>query len=150
MIGTIASSGMADTWDDPGWKAFVKLYQESTPADKRLPSPGLLATNYYDATIVMYEALNKVDGDLSNNQAKFKDALAHLTIDAPNGRISLDENRQAIGTNFVTEVVDDGKGGLVSSVVKVVPDVHQTLGYPRDVFAKIGPPGRDNPECKKY
>ena len=28
MIGTIASSGMADTWDDPGWKAFVKLYQE--------------------------------------------------------------------------------------------------------------------------
>ncbi len=43
MIGTIASSGMADTWDDPGWKAFVKLYQESTPADKRLPSPGLLA-----------------------------------------------------------------------------------------------------------
>jgi branched-chain amino acid transport system substrate-binding protein len=23
MIGTIASSGMADTWDDAGWKAFV-------------------------------------------------------------------------------------------------------------------------------
>jgi branched-chain amino acid transport system substrate-binding protein len=150
MIGTIASSGMADTWDDPGWKAFVKLYQEATPADKRLPSPGLLATNYYGATMALYEALNKVGGDLSNNQGKFKDALAHLTIDAPNGKISLDENRQAIGTNFVTEVVEDGQGGLVSKVVKIVHDVHQTLGYPRDVFAKIGPPGRDNPECKKY
>jgi branched-chain amino acid transport system substrate-binding protein len=150
MIGTIASSGMADTWDDPGWKAFVTLYQGATPADKRLPSPGLLATNYYGATMAMYQALDKVNGDLSNNQAKFKDALAHTTIDAPNGKISLDENRQAIGTNFVTEVVEDANGGLVSKVVKIVPDVHQTLGYPRDVFAKIGPPSRTNPECKKY
>lgn len=150
MIGTIASSGMADNWDNPGWKAFIKLYQESTPADKRLPSPGLLATNYYGATQAMYETLAKVGGDLSNNQAKFKDAMAHLTIDAPNGKISLDQNRQAIGTNFVTEVVDDGKGGLISSVVKVIPDVHQSLGYPPEVFAKIGAPSRTNPECKKY
>jgi branched-chain amino acid transport system substrate-binding protein len=150
MIGTIASSGMADTWDDPGWKAFVTLYQEATPADKRLPSPGLLATNYYDATMALYQALDKVNGDLSDNQAKFKDALAHTTIDAPNGKISLDENRQAIGTNFVTEVVEDGNGGLVSKVVNIVHDVHQTLGYPMDVFAKIGPPSRTNPECKKY
>ncbi len=150
MIGTIASSGMADTWDDPGWKAFVKLYQEATPADKRLPSPGLLATNYYGATMALFEALNKVNGDLSDNQAKLKDALAHLTIAAPNGKISLDEDRQAIGTNFVTEVVDDGSGNLLSKVVKIVPDVHQTLGYPRDVFVKIGPPSRTNPECKKY
>jgi branched-chain amino acid transport system substrate-binding protein len=150
MIGTLASSGMADTWDDPGWKAFVTLYQGATPADKRLPSPGLLATNYYDATMAMYQALDKVGGDLSDNQAKFKDALSHTTIDAPNGKISLDENRQAIGTNFVTEVVEDGNGGLASKVVKIVPDVHQTLGYPHDVFAKIGPPSRTNPECKKY
>ena len=150
MLGTIASSGMADTWDNPGWKAFVALYQEATPADKRLPSPGLLATNYYGSTMAMFEALNKVNGDLSDNQSKFKTALAGLTIDAPNGKISLDEDRQAIGTNFVTEVADDGKGGLVSKVVKVIPGVHQTLGYPRDVFAKIGPPSRTNPECKKY
>ena len=151
MIGTIASSGMADTWDqDPGWKAFVKLYQETTPADKRLPSPGLLATNYYGSTMALFEALNKVNGDLSDNQSKFKDALAHLTIDAPNGKISLDENRQAIGPEFRHRGGRGRKGNLISKVVKTVPDVHQTLGYPRDVFAKIGPPGRTNPECKKY
>jgi hypothetical protein len=100
--------------------------------------------------MAMYEALDKVKGDLSDNQSKLKTALAGLAIDAPNGKISLDDDRQAIGTNFVTEVVDDGKGGLVSKVVKIIPDVHQTLGYPRDVFAKIGPPSRTNPECKKY
>ncbi len=100
--------------------------------------------------MALFESLNKVNGDLSDNQSKLKAAIAGLTIDAPNGKISLDEDRQAIGTNFVTEVVEDGKGGLVSKVVKVIPNVHQTLGYPRDVFAKIGPPSRTNPECKKY
>jgi branched-chain amino acid transport system substrate-binding protein len=150
MIGTIAASGVADTWDNPSWTSFVKLYQDATPADKRFPSPGLLAANYYGSTMAMIQALDKVNGDLSDNQSKFKAALAALTIDAPNGKISLDEDRQAIGTNFVTEVVEDSNGALVSKVVKVVPDVHQTLGYPRDVFAKIGPPSRTNPECKKY
>jgi branched-chain amino acid transport system substrate-binding protein len=150
MIGTIAASGQADTWDNPGWQAFVKAYQDAFPPEKRFPSPSLLATNYYGATMAMIEALNKVKADLSDNQSKFKAALAGLTIDAPNGKISLDSNRQAVGTNFVTEVVDDGKGNLFSKVVKVVPDVHQTLGYDPAVFAKIGPPSRTNPECKKY
>jgi branched-chain amino acid transport system substrate-binding protein len=150
MIGTIAASGMADTWDNAGWQAFVKAYQDAFPPEKRFPSPSLLAVNYYNSTAALYEALNKVNGDLSDNQSKLKAALASVVLDAPNGKISLDEDRQAIGTNFVTEVVDDGKGNLFSKVVKVVPNVHQTLGYPRDVFVKIGPPSRTNPECKKY
>ena len=150
MIGTIASSGMADTWDDPGWKAFVKLYQESTPADKRLPSPGLLATNYYDAAMALFEVAQQGQWRPQRQPVEAQGCACGLTIDAPNGKISLDEDRQAIGTNFVTEVVEDGQGGLVSKVVKVIPNVHQTLGYPRDVFAKIGPPSRTNPECKKY
>ena len=149
-IGTIAASGVADTWDNAGWQAFVKAYQDAFPPEKRFPSPSLLAVNYYNSTAALYEALNKVNGDLSDSQSKLKAALASVVLDAPNGKISLDEDRQAIGTNFVTEVVDDGKGNLLSKVVKIVPDVHQTLGYPRDVFAKIGPPSRTNPECKKY
>ena len=148
-IGTIAASGMADTWDDPNWKAFVKLYQEATPADKRFPSPGLLATNYYGSTMALYEALNKIKGDLGANQDNLKKALSTLEIDAPNGHIKLDANRQAIGTNFVTEVVDDGAGNLQSKVVKIIPNVSQTLGYDPAVFAKIGLPSRTNPECKK-
>ena len=27
MIGIVAASGMADTWEGPGWQAFQKLYQ---------------------------------------------------------------------------------------------------------------------------
>ena len=150
LIGTIAASGQADTWDDPGWQKFVKAYQDSFPPEKRFPSPSLLATNYYDATMALILALRAVNGDLSNNQEKLKATLAKLEIDAPNGKIKLDSNRQAIGTNFVTEVVDDGKGALFSKVVKVIPNVNQTLGYDPATFAKIGLPSRTVPECKKY
>jgi branched-chain amino acid transport system substrate-binding protein len=150
LIGTVAASGQADTWDAPSWQAFVKAYQDLFPPEKRFPSPSLLATNYYDATQALMEALAKVNGDLSDGQKKLRETLNTLVIEAPNGEIKLDKNRQAIGTNFVTEVVDDGKGALFSKVVAVIPNVNQTLGYDPKVFAKIGLPSRTTPECKKY
>lgn len=59
--------------------------------------------------------------------------------------MKLDSNRQAIGTSFVT----DQNGDLVSKVVKVVPNVPQTLGFDPSVFVKIGLPGRKVPVYKK-
>src|SRR6202522_1572417 len=58
LIGTIAASGQANTWEDPGWQAFVKAYQAAFPPEKRFPSPSLLATNYYGSTLGVYEALD--------------------------------------------------------------------------------------------
>ena len=62
-------------------------------------------------------------------------------LDAPNGQIKLDENRQAIGTVFVTEVVKDQHGDLVNKVVKIVPNVQQRLGFSKEVFDKSACPG---------
>jgi len=95
-------------------------------------------------------ALDEVGGDLSGGHDQFREVLAGLELDAPNGKITLDENRQAIGTNFVTEVVEDADGNLVSQVVKVIEDVNQTLGMDTEKFAAIGVPAREVPECKVY
>ena len=149
LVGTVAAGPQADTWDDPRWQAFVKAYQAAWPPNKRFTSPSLCATNYYDATQAALLALDKVKGDLSNGQKKFRAALSSLVLDAPNGQIKLDGNRQAIGTNFVTEAVKDKDGNLVSKVAKVVPNVSETLGFTPAVFAKIGLPGRKSPACKK-
>jgi branched-chain amino acid transport system substrate-binding protein len=70
-------------------------------------------------------------------------------LDAPNGQMKLDANRQAVGTSFVTEAVKDKNGDLVSKVVQVVPNVNETLGIDPAAFAKIGLPGREVPVCKK-
>jgi hypothetical protein len=45
--------------------------------------------------------------------------------------------------------VKDEKGDLISKVVKVIPNVHERLGFSKVAFDKFVPPGRDNPPCKK-
>jgi branched-chain amino acid transport system substrate-binding protein len=149
LIGVASSAHFADTWDDPRWQAFVKAYQDAWPPEKRFTSPSFCAVNYYDETTAALLALDKVNGDLSDGQKKYRAALASLVLDAPNGQIKLDENRQAIGTVFVTEVVKDKDGNLVTKVVQVVPNVKETLGLSKEVFDKIGLPGREVPVCKK-
>ena len=149
LVGVVSASPQADTWDDPRWQAFVKAYQDAWPPEKRFTGPSLCATNYYDETTAMLLALDKVNGDLSDKHKKFREALATLVLDAPNGPMKLDENRQAIGTSFVTEVVKDKNGDLVSKVVQVVPNVDQRLGFSKAAFDKIGLPGREVPVCKK-
>jgi hypothetical protein len=152
LIGTIAASGMADNDPNPKWQAFVKAYQQHAKTGyfkNAFSSPSLLAINYYNSADAMFKALDQVKGDLSDNNKKFREALNKIELDAPNGKITLDENRQAIGTNFVTEVVKDEKGDLISKVVKVIPNVQERLGFSKAAFDKFVPPGRDNPPCKK-
>jgi branched-chain amino acid transport system substrate-binding protein len=152
LIGTVAASGMADADPEPKWQAFVKDYQKMPKEGyfkNPFGSPSLLAISYYNSADAVFKALDAVKGDLSDGNKKFRETLKAMVLEAPNGKITLDENRQAIGTNFVTEVVKDDKGELVGKVVKVVPNVQQRLGFSKEVFDRIGLPGREVPECKK-
>ncbi len=149
LIGTPGSGPQADTWDNEKWQTFVKAYQDAFPPEKRFPSPALMATGYYNAFNAMKICMDNVNGDLSDGHKGFRQCLAGLELDAPNGKITLDSNRQAIGTNFVTEVVEEN-GNLVNKLVKIVPNVNQTLGIDAAAFKTIGLPSRDVPECKKY
>src|SRR5580693_1802377 len=140
QAGVNAAGPFADTWEDPKWQAFVKAYQQAPNEGyfkNRFAGPSLCAVNYYDETEATLQALDKVNGDLSDGQKKFRDALASLVLDAPNGKMKLDENRQAIGTSFVTEVIKDTDGSLVNKVVKVVPNVDQRLGLSKAAFDKV-------------
>lgn len=148
LVGTPTSSGVADAWDDPRWKAFVKLYQDAFPADKRFASPSLFATNYYNAFNALAIAMGKINGDLSDGGAKLRAELAKVELDAPNGKVRLDGNRQAIATTFITEVAELPNGDLINKVVRTVPDVTQTLGLTPEAFKAVGLPSRTNPECK--
>lgn len=151
LIGVPAAGGVADTWEDPGWQKFVKDYQDSFPPEERFPSPSLLATNYYNSTTAALTCLDEVDAEIAGdeNQAKLRQCLQDIELDAPNGHITLDDNRQAIGTNFIYEVIEKDDGTLATQVVKVIENVDQRLGFSKEKFAEIGLPSRDNPPCKK-
>ena len=150
LIGTPSSGPQADTWDDAGWQTYVKAYQDTFPPEERFPSPSLLATGYYNATNAVTQCMDQIGGDLSDDHAGLRGCLANLTLEAPNGKITLDGNRQAIGANFVSEVVQLDDGNLATKVVSIKQDVPQTLGISPDVFATIGLPSRSVPECKSF
>jgi branched-chain amino acid transport system substrate-binding protein len=145
LVGTISAGPLADSFDGADWKAFVADYQKNYPVSAGgYPSPSLFALVYYTNMKAALDALDAVKGDLSGNQAKYREALAKLELKMPTGTVRLDGNRQAIGTTFVTEVVKDGKGELTTKVLSKVDNVEQLLGIPKDQF-KIG--SRDEPNC---
>ncbi|MBX2805453.1 MAG: ABC transporter substrate-binding protein [Hyphomicrobiales bacterium] len=148
LVGTPSAGPQADTWDDPKWQTYVKAYQDAFPPEERFPIPSLLATGYYNAATAAFSCLKDVNGNLSDGQKAFRQCLTDIELDAPNGKIVLDENRQAIGTNFVSEVVELPDGNLATKLVKIKENVNQTLGIASATFAKIGLPSRDVPACQ--
>lgn len=149
LTGTPTSGPFAEDNPDPAWQAYLKLYRESIPENERLPSPSLFGLGYYTATLAAIAALEQIGGDLSDGQKKFHEALSNLELDAPTGKIKLNENRQASGTVFVTEVVEGADGNLTTKMVSKVDDVTQTLGMTADEFRAMGLPSRDMPDCAK-
>jgi ABC-type branched-subunit amino acid transport system substrate-binding protein len=150
LIGTPTSGLMADANPDQAWLDYVTRYQEAFPEGERLPSPSLFGVGYYLATKAALQALDEVEGDLSNGQEKFKAALSKLELDSPLGKITLNENRQAVGPVFVNEVVDDGQGGLKNEFKKRIDGVDQTHGLTPEQFDElVGLPSRDAVDCEK-
>ena len=148
LIGTPSSGPLADDWDDPKWKAFVAAYKKTDA--RAFNSPTLFSQGYYIEAIALMQALDTVKGDLSDGHKKLREALATEIIDTPTGKVHLDHNRNAIGDEFLTEVAVAEDGHLYNKVVKVIPQVSQTLGVPEDEFKKSLkdlPPSRDNPSC---
>jgi branched-chain amino acid transport system substrate-binding protein len=146
MLGTPSAGPIADSWDNAAWKKFVEDYKAAFP--KGFPSPSLFAHGYYVETLALLTALDKIGGDLGDNQAKLRETLASLQLDTPTGKVSLDKNRNAIADIFLTEVAEGSDGKLYNKVVRVIPQVNQLMGMDEAKFMALGPASRDNPDCK--
>jgi branched-chain amino acid transport system substrate-binding protein len=146
MLGTPSAGPIADSWDNAAWKKFVEDYKAAFP--KGFPSPSLFAHGYYVETLALLTALDKIGGDLGDNQAKLRETLASLQLDTPTGKVSLDKNRNAIADIFLTEVAEGSDGKLYNKVVRVIPEVNQLMGMDEAKFMALGPASRDNPDCK--
>jgi len=145
LVGTPSAGPIADNWDNAQWKTFVEAYKKNF--SDGFPSPSLFAHGYYVETKAMLDALDKVGGDLSDGQKKFRETLATIEVETPTGKVKLDKNRNAVADIFLTEVAEGTDGHLYNKVVKVIPSVNQTLGQPEADFLALGPVSRDNPQC---
>jgi branched-chain amino acid transport system substrate-binding protein len=145
LLGTPSAGPIADSYEAPEWRQFVADYRANFKDG--FPSPSLFAFVYYTNMKAALDGLEAVNGDLSGGQAKYREALKNLKLKTPTGVVTLDENRQAIGTTFVTEVAKSPDGVFYNKVVKVVPNVNQRLGMSKADFDKVGLGSRDVPNC---
>jgi branched-chain amino acid transport system substrate-binding protein len=132
---------------DATWESLAGGTSGNEPAP---PSQALgfgFAYGYYVAGQALVQALEEVGGDLSDNQAALREALANLELDAPYGTVTLDENRQAIVDTFVAQLVlDEASGEVIQKTVAIIPQVDQTFGG--TFSSETPPPERDNVACE--
>ncbi|MBO9409792.1 ABC transporter substrate-binding protein [Shimia sp. R9_1] len=146
LVGAPAGTPTVSDYDGEEWKAFTASYTEAFPDG--FSAPSIFAHHYYMSAKAAMLALDEVDADLSSDQEAFRAALTDLTFVTPTGgTMRLDENRNGIVDNFVTEVFEREDGTLGNRVVKVVRDVNQLLGQEKETFLAAGPVSRDNPSC---
>ena len=147
LLGTASAGPMADSIDTPEWKKFVADYK-ATFKDG-FPSPSLFAYLYYINTKAVLDAMDTVKGDLSGGEKKYMDALRKTKFAGPAGEVKIDDNRNGVGTSYITEVAKAPDGSFYNKVVKTVPNITQTLGLSKADFDKMGMGSRDVPDCRK-
>ena len=102
---------------------------------------------YYNAMEAVLRALEEVDGDLSDGQRRLRATLAHVELDAPNGHIRLDENRQAISPTYLHRVAGNEEGALTFEPLRTIEEVDASFG------GRFGPgdppPSRVEPSCEQ-
>jgi branched-chain amino acid transport system substrate-binding protein len=146
LTGMISSGPIADIHDDPTWNEFVARYQKRW-GNEGFQSPSIHGVNYATNLQAVLIALDKVGGDLSNNQQAFQAALSKTEFKNPMGaNVKLDENRQAISDVFMNRIEERG-GQLRTVTFQRTPAVTQTLGIDREKFMALGAPSRDNAGC---
>jgi branched-chain amino acid transport system substrate-binding protein len=148
VVGVVTAGMTAADSDRPEYKEYADALADAYP-DLAGTASSVFAYGYYTAMEAIAQALEQVDGDLSDGHAAFREALASLELDAPLGTIKLDENRQAIMDNFLQQIVEDNNGDGVPDVrtIKTIPEVDQTFG---GFFSPETPsPDRTNPKCEK-
>ncbi len=124
-----------------------KWFKTIPPAGAAAPQAASTFTyGYYVNTWGLLKGLTAVNGDISGGQKKLQAAIGKVSLPAPYGKITLDQNRQAIITSYYQQLyLKNGK--LAIKTVAAIPNVNQTFG---GTFSSTTPaPGRTFPGCVK-
>lgn len=130
---------------DAAWETLAGALSGNEPAPPSVAAAFGFFYGYYTGGLALVNALNAVEGDLSNDHEALRAELAGMTLELPYGPVSLDENRHGIVDVYLSQLVLDGEE-VVQQTVALIPAVDQTFG---GTFSADTPgPSRDFPECE--
>lgn len=112
-LNTIAGGPVPDdSYTSPAWNKFkAQLTAAGT-------GPNIFSVVGFMSAKSMLLGLVQVKGDLSKGETAYRKALSNLKWNTPTGPLRMDKNRNAIVSNFIYQVVSDGKGGFKTKSLK--------------------------------
>jgi branched-chain amino acid transport system substrate-binding protein len=140
---------MAADSGNPLTKKYIAETVKNYPKLGAGAAGSLFSADYWNDTWPVLAALKQVNGDLSGGQAKLRaamNALGKKGFNTPEGIVKLDENRQAIGNNYLIQLTSL-KGGGTYKTIRTIPNVSESF----DGFftTKTPTPSRTSPPCVK-
>src|SRR5699024_4886198 len=101
-------------------------------------APTIFSLLYYNSVMPILNAINETGGDLGEEQSALRDAMDATDWMSPTGKITVDENNQAIVDNFIVEVVETDDGGLGVKTIAQADSVQQTSTQSYERFSSCG------------
>ncbi len=150
MVGAVAANGTAA--DDTSaatqkYKKVLSVYPSLVPN-----AASVFVLGYWSAAQALAQALlatPSLGTPAYGVGSKLDASLAKQVLNGPYGKISLDQNRQAIFDNWVVQITPPPAGTNVPGIktIEEVPNVNQTFG---GFFSPTTPPpSRTQPTCVK-
>ena len=146
MVGLQMAGPAVTVNPSPAWNDFVHQYRDLYPDGHYAPS--MYCLSYYVAIKAAMLALEAVDGDLSGEQARLKQALAVLEFETPTGPVRLDHHHLAIVNNFVGEIDVTSDGIMFTRLVETISGVNCTLGLSDEDYLRMGDFNAHNMPCQ--
>ncbi len=143
IVGVVTAGSTAGDSQDPAYLDFVDRINAAWP-DFGVNAPSIFLFNYWSNTEAVLQTIESQGG--YDDPAAFQAELAGFVLDTPFGQVTLDENRQAVGNNYLQQLQDENGDGVIE--VKTLATAEQVDQTFAGAFSADTPtPDRTNPEC---
>src|SRR5262245_21583543 len=137
LTGVAVASAVPDD-SNARLRAYQRRFHRAFPAQP-VAFATSLGLDYYTAMSAALKALESVNGDTGDGQNRLREALATLMLEAPQGDLRLDANRQVIMPNYLLEF------GAPMRPLRTISGVEQTFG---GYLAREAEPTATTPACR--
>jgi branched-chain amino acid transport system substrate-binding protein len=109
---------------------------------------GMVELPAYAAVEALVEALDQTRGEIGRGQAELRRALAGLVLDAPQGTVRLDQNRQVSEASYLEQIEPSTPGAPPRTrLIRRIDGVDQTYD---GIFDGTSPsPSKTDPTCER-
>ena len=145
IVGVVTAGPTSGDSTEQAWLDHVAKIEAVYPEEAANAS-SVFQYNYYNNMAAILQGIEAVGGDISDGQKKLQAALADVVVESPFGPIKLDDNRQAIASNFLQQIVKGDDGKITVKTIASVPDVDQ--GFAGNFTPESPSVDRENPACK--